>query len=408
MSSRYERYRNLDGAGAPPQRNRIWQLTAAGLENLALNDVPVEPPGDDQVLVRCDAVGICASDVKMTAQGAGHARMKGMDLKATPTTPGHEFCLTVVAAGARYAGRLPVGRRITLQPDIYIDGVPHSIGYRIPGCLAEYRTFGPEVLEAYLIEIDQSLGFSQVALAEPWACVYWAYEGHRGSQSVLPGGVTWMIGAGPLAQMHIEKAIVARPKRVVVSEIKADRLQRVRRTLGPVAERHGVELVTINTAERSVGEVLAPRSVDDCVLLAPVAAAAEEALAYLKRGAFFNVFAGFPDRDKAWLRVNLNDMHYQDWTLLATSGSPISAMVQAMADTAAGGINPDNAVAAVGGLAAGRDAIEATKLGTYPGRIVIYPHIELPLTAVEALTEDGVWSADAERALLDRLLGESG
>ncbi len=400
MTSAYDDYRDLTGSRELPQSNRIWQLTAAGLENLALADVPMTPPADDQILVRCDAIGICASDVKMTAQGESHARMKGMDLAKTPTTPGHEFCFTVLAAGAKYADRCPVGRRFTAQPDIYIDDVPHSIGYRIPGCLARYRTFGPKVLDGYLIDVDQSLSFSQVALAEPWACVYWAYEQHRREQNVLAGGTSWMIGAGPLAQMHVEKAIAAGAAKIVVSEVKTERLERVRRTLGPLADRAGCELITVDLTSQSIADVLDPRSVDDCVLLAPVIGAAEEALAYLKRGAFFNVFAGFPNKDTAWLKVNLNDMHYQDWTLLATSGSPTSAMQKALEDTAAGVINPDNAVAAVGGLAAGKEAIEATKLGTYPGRIVIYPHIEMPLTPVADLTETGIWSLAAERELM--------
>ena len=66
MDSKYEAYRNLTEGVALPRSNRIWQLTAAGLENLALAEVPLEPPTDEQVLVRCDAIGICASDVKMT------------------------------------------------------------------------------------------------------------------------------------------------------------------------------------------------------------------------------------------------------------------------------------------------------------------------------------------------------
>ena len=37
----------------------------------------------------------------------------------------------------------------------------------------------------------------------------------------------------------------------------------------------------------------------------------------------------------------------------------------------------------------------------YPGKIVVYPQLEdLPLSAVDGLTEDGIWTKEAEERLL--------
>ena len=128
------------------------------------------------------------------------------------------------------------------------------------------------------------------------------------------------------------------------------------------------------------------------------------ALEYLAKDGYFNMFAGFESRDKAWMRMNLNDMHYGGWTMIATSGSPIEALRRALDDAAKGRIDPNNSVACVGGLDAVNEGVHHTHLGTYPGRIVIYPQIEIPLTPVEKLTPDGRWTNDAEEALLEERL----
>jgi D-arabinose 1-dehydrogenase-like Zn-dependent alcohol dehydrogenase len=161
----------------------------------------------------------------------------------------------------------------------------------------------------------------------------------------------------------------------------------------------------VDLSRETIDTYLAQGGADDILVLAPVAKAAEAAIAYLAKDGYFNMFAGFESRDGAWMRLNLNDMHYGGWTLIATSGSPIEALRRALDDAAAGRIDPNNAVACIGGLSAVHDAIHHTHEGTYPGRIVIYPQIEMPLTAVEQLVPDGRWTRQAEDALLAEHLG---
>ena len=394
-------YRTLAGAWRLPEASRAWNLYGAGLESLRLETLPVPEPAADQLLVRIDAVGICASDWKMISQGSAHARMQGRDLAAHPTVPGHEVSMTVVAVGSGLADRYAVGQRYAVQAEIYIDGENLAYGYKLRGADQQYQTIGPEIYEGgYLLRVDPALGYAQAALAEPWACVYYAYDHHRASRSVLPGGTAWYVGAGPLGLMHIEKGIQDGAARLVVSEMKEDRIRKVHTSLDPLAEARGVDLVVVNLANDSVADHLPETGADDIIILAPVAKAAEAALQHLAKNGYLNMFAGFPDRDKAWMKVNLNDMHYGQWTMLATSGSPIEALRRALDDDDAGRIDPNNAVACVGGIDAVGDGIHHTHLGTYPGRIVVYPQIEMPLTPVEDLTDDGRWSRQAEDALL--------
>jgi threonine dehydrogenase-like Zn-dependent dehydrogenase len=389
----------MTNAAGVPETMSALLLYGAGMEQLRLERAPVPRPGPGEYLVQVDAVGVCASDYKMVAQGEAHTRVRGRDLAADPTTPGHEVSFTVVAAGPGMdAAR--VGRRFTLQPNIVYRGVPMAYGYRLAGGLRQYHLIGPEVLEGdYLLDIDPSLSHAQVALAEPWACVYFAYENHRPSKSVKPGGVTWTIGAGPLGLMHVEKAIAAGAARVVLTELRAERLGKVRQTLAPLARRRGVRLDLVNPAETRLADLFKPASVDDVILACPSTRALAEALPYVAQGGFINCFAGFPSREQADFTINLNDMHYGNWTVVASSGSPIECLRRALDDVAAGRIDPHHAVAAVGGIDAAWQAIAEVHAGTYPGKIVIYPQVECALTPVEDLTGGRPWSREAERRL---------
>jgi len=70
-------------------------------------------------------------------------------------------------------------------------------------------------------------------------------------------------------------------------------------------------------------------------------------------------------------------------------------------------------VAAVGGMEAARDGVEAMMEGRYPGKVVIFPQISgLPLLSLaelkeqypavaEKLGEGDVWTAAAEAALVE-------
>lgn len=384
-----------------PQKQQALCLRQAGPENLRLEEVPVPAPTDDEVLVRIDAVGVCASDAKLVAQGNSHARTKGMDLAVQPIIPGHEVSLTVLRPGKNRADRFKPGQRYAVQANIVYQGQEMCYGYRLPGAMQQYQCIGSPVIDTgSLLPIDPRLGYAQAALTEPWACVYYSYYRHRPQRQILTGGTAWYVGAGPLGLMHIEKGIADGAGRIIVSEISARRLEKVRRSLGPLAEKAATELITVNTAQESIDKYLSQTKADDIIILCPVPRIVEQAVEYLAFEGYMNVFAGFPNREKACVSINLNDMHYGGWTFVASSGSPVEALTQSLADAAAGKIDPNNAVACVCGLNAAKDAIVAVHEAAFPGRIVLYPQLELPLTDVNELCPDGRWSNDAEAKLL--------
>lgn len=171
-----------------PQTMTRWHLYGAGLENLGREGKPEQVPvptfGDDEILVRQDACGLCFSDTKVIGLGAGHPRLTGRDMQTNPVTLGHEVACTVVGVGKNYAHRFSIGDRFVIQADVFYQGQSMAYGYVISGGLAEYSVIGKEIIEGdegcYLLPIQPETGYVESALTEPWACVVSAYaQEHR-------------------------------------------------------------------------------------------------------------------------------------------------------------------------------------------------------------------------------------
>ena len=179
-----------------PRRMLAWQIKGAGFDHFGAGDAPDEIPfpdyGEDDVVARVDAVGICFSDAKLVRAGAAHARLRGRDLAAAPVTPGHEVTLTVVGVGERRRGMMRLGGRYILQPDAYYRGRSLTVGYQLAGALAEYVVLGREVLDGdegcYLVPLPDAVGAVEGALIEPWTCVVAAYQ--VGARTHLRSGGT--------------------------------------------------------------------------------------------------------------------------------------------------------------------------------------------------------------------------
>ena len=198
------------GDAPVPRRYWLWPLYGAGLENLGLDDKPIQvdtpPCGPNQLLVRHDAVGLCFSDAKVIKAGETLPRLGGRDMKANPVVLGHEVILTVMEVGEGLAGKFQRGARFIVQADIYYKSVGLAYGYALQGGLSQYNLVGEEVLEGdegcYLLPVKPETGYAQAALTEPWACVVASYDiAYRTHWK--PGGAV-LIAAGPGAEGDYE------------------------------------------------------------------------------------------------------------------------------------------------------------------------------------------------------------
>src|SRR5918912_2521618 len=76
-----------------PDRMRAWVL--GGPEELALVEKPVPQPGPAEVLVRVDAIAVCATDIEIIRHGLP-AMIDGRLPFNCGFTPGHEYMGTIV------------------------------------------------------------------------------------------------------------------------------------------------------------------------------------------------------------------------------------------------------------------------------------------------------------------------
>ncbi|MDQ2801016.1 MAG: alcohol dehydrogenase catalytic domain-containing protein [Armatimonadota bacterium] len=199
MTQTLEQYRAAQGP--LPEKIKRWHLHGAGLESL--HEVTIDLPtyGPDELLVRHDACGICFSDIKIINLGPQHPRLQGRDMAAHPVVMGHEVALTVAGVGENLRGQFQVGQRFIVQADVYYKGYNPAYGYQLDGGMAQYGVVTKEVLQGdegcYLLPLEDTTGYVEAALVEPWACVVAAYAYPNYRDGLLADGRLLIVHVNP-------------------------------------------------------------------------------------------------------------------------------------------------------------------------------------------------------------------
>jgi len=325
MGNKFEAYRALDYP--LPPKSLGWNLYGAGFENMGHEgkaeafDVP--EPSDDQLLVRIDCVSICFSDIKVLKQGPAHPKLYNRDMRKEPTRLGHEVSLTIVKVGKNLEGRYQRGQRLAVQPDIYQDGKSTAYGYTVPGGLIQYHLIGKEVLEtddgACLLPVDESMGYAESSVLEPWGCVMGAYTQRR-RLSPKEGGSLWIVGQ-PGDATEFTCSLALKPATIVLTDVPA--------SIKRIAEATGAKLVERNglapAGYRGLSTDLTNGAgFDDVIVLKPVSAAAVgEAARHIARRGTFNLVGNTPL--DGLVQVDLGRLHYDYIAFVGTRGTDLAA-----------------------------------------------------------------------------------
>ena len=211
-------------------------VVCRGPENYELAETERPTPGPGEALVRVQAVGICASDLKCY-HGAVKFWGDG-DRPAwaeTNVIPGHEFVGEIVelddAARARWG--VEIGDRVVSEQIVpcwecrycrrgqyWMCAVHNIYGFKraTPGAMASYMIYPAEAL---VHKISKEVPAAHAAFAEPLSCALHAVE---------RGGVTFddtvvVAGCGPIGLGMVAGARAKSPAHVVALDLAPQKLE---------------------------------------------------------------------------------------------------------------------------------------------------------------------------------------
>ena len=381
-----------------------------GANDLRMDEFELPPIKEDEILVEVISDSICMSTYKCAILGEEHKRVHD-DVAEHPAITGHEFAGNIVEVGAKYQDQFKPGMKFTIQPALNYKGTMWSPGYSYEFCGgdATYCILPAEVMECGCMLEYKGRAYYEASLAEPMSCSIGAFNAayhtkmgdYTHMMGIKEGGkLAIMAGAGPMGLGALTYALHrdVRPSLVVVTDLNQERLDRAASLFPPaeVLEKEGIELHFVNTGKyedpvAKLLEISGGSGYDDVLCYAPVGAVVTQCSDILGRDGCLNFFAGPTDK-KFSASMNFYDVHYNSTHVMGTTGGNTNDMLESLALTAEGRIDPAVMVTHIGGLDA---AAETTlNLPKIPGgKKLIYTHISMPLTALTDLRAKGAEDA---------------
>jgi erythritol/L-threitol dehydrogenase len=220
-------------------------------------DFPVPTAGEGEMIIKVEACGICAGDVK--AEHGAEMFWGGEGQPSwvkTPFIPGHEFIGTIVELGSDVKGDFKIGDRVASDQIVpcweckfcktgkYWMCQKHDIfGFQnnVNGGMAEYMRF-PKGALVYHVPVE--LPIEKAILIEPYSCSKHAVD--RGN--ISNEDVVVLSGAGTLGLGMVGCIKMKNPKTLVVLDMKDERLA--------LAKKFGADIVINPGKENAIQKIM--------------------------------------------------------------------------------------------------------------------------------------------------------
>lgn len=282
-----------------------------GKEDLRVVEIASPVITADEVLLKIKASAICGTDVRMLKNGHKNAS------KSNPLTIGHEIAGVIEEVGANITA-YKVGDRVAVAPnlgcgvcDLCVSGNTHmcreseALGVTIPGAFAEFMVIPAQaVRQGNICVIGDNTSFEDAALAEPFSCVYNAFELY----GVKPGDSVVIIGSGPIGLMHAKLSKMAGAGKVIINDLNPDRLADCKAIDSSFITMDG------NNFEENLMKETDGKGADVIITACPAPQAQQTALRIAAVFGRICFFGGLP-HGKSEVALDTNEIHYKQLTI---------------------------------------------------------------------------------------------
>ena len=279
-------------------------VVAFSREDYRLTTVPTPRAEGKDLILKVEACGVCAGDIKCRAGGFRFWGGAGNPPYAQPPfIPGHELLGRVVEVGPEYSGPLRVGDRVTSEQVVpcgkcrycregrYTLCEPHNVyGFKrdLNGGFAEYVRLPANSIN-YLV--PESIPMEKAVLIEPFACSMHAVDRARveaGDIVAVAGAGT--LGLGMIAALARRGHSNVRPKTII--SIEPDERKRA------LALRLGADIAMPAWTQTGLPDEISARTdgcgVDVYIEASGHTSAISQGLQLIRKGGRFVEFSVFP------------------------------------------------------------------------------------------------------------------
>ncbi|ACL69085.1 erythritol/L-threitol dehydrogenase [Halothermothrix orenii] len=233
---------------------KMKALVAYAPGDYRFEEVDVPRAGEGEIVVKVEACGICAGDIKAYHGAPSFWGGEGNPpyIKA-PMIPGHEFIGEIVEKGAEVSDDFEIGDRVISEQIVpcweckfcrtgrYWMCQKHDVyGFQnnVNGGMAEYMKFPKEAIN---YKVPKDIPIEKAILIEPYACSKHAVD----RANISNEDVVVLSGAGTLGLGMVGAIKLRNPKSLVVLDLKDDRLE--------LAKKFGAD-ITMNPKKENVVE----------------------------------------------------------------------------------------------------------------------------------------------------------
>jgi L-iditol 2-dehydrogenase len=292
--------------------------------DVRIQEMPKPEIGDDEILVKVMASGICGSDVTEWYRVPKAPRILGHEATGVIEQVGSKVVGCKVGERVFVSHHVPCGKcRYCLRGNHTACETLHTTNY-YPGGFAQYIRVPRINMESGVYKLPPGMSFDEGTFIEPLAC---AVRGQR-LAGIQKDDVVLVIGSGVSGILHVQLAKRNGVKRVVVADINGYRLG--------LAEKFGADFTVDAKGDlpQKLKEINGGRLADKVIVCTGATQAALTALDCVDKGGLILFFA-VPD-PSVKVPVPINQFWRNEITLKTSYGAAPNDLAESLAVLAEG------------------------------------------------------------------------